>query len=258
MRNTYALHEQRDAPFLAYTVKGAPFFQARLFLRGTALDRAAGDSGRARSLLSEFIPPRGPLVAPKQVHGNTVMEAHTYVALPENPEADGIHISRQGIEGSLRFADCVPVIIASDTPKPHMAILHSGYKGTVLNISGGAYRRYFGKNDDPSRTYAWIGPGIGGDVYFRRMGEPWTERGLESFSERNVRREEDRVYFDLAGEIRHQLLHEGMEEDNICVIPICTFQRNDICYSYRKGDRQSHLFLLAFLDGDMPLLGSFQ
>lgn len=246
----YTLVHHRDAPFLAYTLADEPsFFEARLFLRGPLMDRAEGDSERARSLLSAIVPAKGPLVAPKQVHGSHIIEAEPSAALPTRPAGDGVYLKRTDIEASLRFADCLPVVIASDMPSPRMIILHSGYKGTVLDIAGKACRRYFSEAQRSSRLWAWVGPGIGRDFYFRRLGEEWTTQGIQSFEAANVTISESAAYFDLAGQIRHQLLSEGLRQENVFMIPICTFLRNELCYSYRRGDHGGHLFLLASLIG---------
>jgi hypothetical protein len=160
-----------------------------------------------------------------------------------------VYLERTDMEASLRFADCLPVVIASDVPTPRMVILHSGYKGTVLNIAGKACENYFSEARRSSRLWAWVGPGIGRDFYFRRLGEEWTTQGIGSFEEANMTVADGVVHFDLAGQVRHQLLTGGLRQENISVIPICTFRRNELCYSYRRGDRGGHLFLLASLNG---------
>ncbi len=223
-------------------------FFIRLFLRSGKMDLALGDPLASRKNLHELFPVTGPLVAPQQVHGTAVVKAAPENALPGRPKADGVVISDPGVEGSLRFADCYPVVLASAVPSPWIAILHSGYKGTVLDIAGKTCASIFRKEGaDPLRTWAWIGPGIGKKHYFRKMGEEWTREGLRSFFPDNAKIEGKDAFFDLGGEIRLRLLAAGIKEGNICSIPLCTFQNNDVCYSYRNGDRENRLFLLAWL-----------
>ena len=223
-------------------------FFIRIFLRSGKMDLALGNPMASRKSLHELFPVTGPLVAPQQVHGTSVVKAAPGNAIPERPKADGVLISAPGVEGSLRFADCFPVVIASAVPSPWIAILHSGYKGTVLDITGKTCESLFRKEGaDPSRTWAWIGPGIGKKHYFRKMGEEWTTEGLRSFFPGCSRIEGENAFFDLGGEIRQRLLAGGLKEENICSIPLCTFHNNDVCYSYRNGDRENRLFLLAWL-----------
>jgi hypothetical protein len=228
---------------------GESRFSIRLFLKGTAMDQASGEPGRSRELLMGAFPRKGPLVAPRQVHGTDVIAASAGAALPARPSGDGVLLDRCGIEASLRFADCFPVVIASLSPSPRIILLHSGFKGTVLNIAGRAARSLLGKmGADPSRTWAWIGPGIGKNHYFRKKDEPWTRRGIESFSRHNMSGDGDGVFFDLGGEIRKQLGDAGIEDEKICSVPLCTYRDNDVCYSYRRGDRENRLFLLAWIE----------
>lgn len=253
MKGNGPAYEIEDSPVNDSIVflppEGEKRFFMRLFLKGAAMDRSSGVPGRSRDLLLDPFPRRGSLVAPQQVHGTDVIAASGGAALPARPMADGVLIDRCGIEASLRFADCFPVVIASLSPSPRIVLLHSGYKGTVLNITGRAVRSLLDeKGTDPSKTWAWIGPGIGREHYFRKKDEPWTQRGIETFSRHNISEDGDDVFFDLGGEIRKQLRDAGIGEEMICSVPLCTFRDNDVCYSYRRGDRENRLFLLAWME----------
>ncbi len=221
----------------------------RLFMRGPAMDEARGDPSLSRALLADDFPPSGNLIAPQQIHGTEVIAASEGTVLPARPKADGVYLKKTGTEASLRFADCFPVVVASNFPSPWITLLHSGYKGVVQNIAGKTCRELFERaGAEPSRTWAWIGPGISQKHYFRKKGEPWTDRGVKTFHGDNLKEEGEAIYFDLGSEIRRQLQDAGLEKGMISTIPLCTFQDYDVCYSYRKGDRESRMFLLARLD----------
>ena len=245
----YKIEESSNSSIVFLSPCTEGMLSIRLFLRGAAMDLASGFPDRSRELLLDAFPRREPLVAPQQVHGTDVIAASAGTAVPARPHGDGVFLDQCGLEASLRFADCFPVIIASDVPAPWIALLHPGYKGTVLNMAGTAGSSLFRREGaDPSGTWAWIGPGIGKEHYFRKRDESWTRRGIESFSPQHVFEEGDDVYFDLGGEIRRQLRDAGIADEMICSIPLCTFRDNDVCYSYRKGDRESRLFLLAWME----------
>lgn len=211
------------------------------------MDEAAGNPFRARTLISDFFPKTGPLVAPHQVHGIRLIEAIPSLALPQQPEGDGVLLERKGVEGSLRFADCFPVVVASMAPSPWIALFHSGYKGTVLNIIGENLQNLLTRlGSDSTRTWAWIGPGIEKERYFRKKDEHWTTMGIDSFSPQNICCTENTVFFDLRREIEYQLREAGLGEEQIFSVPMCT--KHHFCYSYRKGDLENRLFLLAYLE----------
>ena len=190
-----------------------------------------------------------PEIAPKQIHSSEILCVNDgnfaeYV-LPERPEADGILLTTTKAGASLRFADCAPVMVCGER---WVMILHSGYKGTVLNISGcglGVVRRELG-DDAVKNACAWIGPCIGREHYCRDKIDEWTQKGLQSFSGKNFDEKDGKVYFDLAGEIRRQLVDGGINEENIALSGIDTFTEPE-CYSYRRGDIKERMTLRVSL-----------
>ena len=185
-----------------------------------------------------------PHVKPSQVHGKNILvvdaENLPEIALPLRPEADGVLLTVPNVQASLRFADCAPVMIWGIS---WVMILHSGYKGTVLNISREGLRIAREIYGDVSDSFAWIGPCIGRE-YFRKSGDEWTVKGIEAFHKENYDIEGENLYFDLAGEIRCQLIDEGLSEGNITLSGIDTL-KDERCYSYRRGDIHERMTLLV-------------
>ena len=183
-----------------------------------------------------------PHVMPSQVHGKNVLVVDALnvsdYALPFRPEADGVLLTAPNVTASLRFADCAPVMIWGSS---WVMILHSGYKGTALNISREGLRVAREVCGDVSEACAWIGPCIGRE-YCRNSGEEWTVRGIESFHRENCEIDGGKVYFDLAGEIRSQLLEGGLSRENIAVSGVNTLT-DSRCYSYRRGDVHERMTL---------------
>ena len=190
-----------------------------------------------------------PMIAPKQIHGSEILcvndENFAEYVLPERPEADGIFLTTAGAGASLRFADCTPVMVWG---KNWVMILHSGYKGTVLNISGrglGLVRRETG-DDAVKSACAWIGPCIGREHYCRDLADDWTQKGVKSFHSKNFDEKDGKIYFDLAGEIHSQLVEGGLSEENITLSGRDTFTDSE-CYSYRRGDIKERMTLYVKL-----------
>lgn len=195
-----------------------------------------------------------PRVSPHQVHGAEIIhvtdENFAGMCLPDRPEADGVLLTTTKASASLRFADCAPVMLWG---REWVMILHSGYKGTVLNISGkGAelVRTLWG-DEAMSEAHAWVGPCIGREHYCRDIGDEWTQKGLHSFHPANFeeRDGEGKVYFDLAEEIHAQLLDGGLREENIALSGIDTLTDSRCC-SYRGGDLKDRMTLYVRLAGE--------
>ena len=208
-------------------IAASEFITAKFFMKGEALP------------LSSL-----PHVKPSQVHGKNILiaDAETLpeISLPLRPEADGILLTVPNVLASLRFADCAPVMIWG---KSWVMILHSGYKGTVLNISREGLRITREIYGDVSDSCAWIGPCIGRG-YFRKSSDEWTVKGIEAFHSENYDVEGENIYFDLAGEIRSQLLDEGLSDGNITLSCIDTL-KDERCCSYRRGDIHERMTLLV-------------
>ena len=180
-------------------------------------------------------------VMPSQVHADNIIhindENFSRYAFPERPAADGILLTTSKAQASLRFADCAPVMLWRKE-KGWAMILHSGYKGTVLNISGKALKLVDAAKD----SCAWIGPCIGRKIYCREINDEWTQKGLNSFHAENYDEKDGKIYFDLAGEIKSQLLDAGLDEKNIILSGVDTFT-DSRCYSYRRGDVHERMTL---------------
>ena len=184
------------------------------------------------------------ILNPSQVHGKEILtiDDDNYI-FAERPKADGILLRTHKIAASLRFADCAPVLLFPEKNNAGwVMILHSGFKGTALNISGEGVRML----DDVKNIHAWIGPCIGFNNYMRDFADEWTQKALKVFDANNYRISGEKVYFNLAGEIYSQLKNSGLASENIFCSNIDTFT-NPECYSYRRGDINQRMTLLVQL-----------
>ena len=218
------------------------------------LDEGMGTAAPIRAALAPVLGKPGPMIAPKQVHGTVILDSTMGNTLPNVIEGDGILLNlndtnkTSALEVSLRFADCAPVVVfPSKENHPWVLMLHSGYKGTVLNIVKAGLekvRACYGACAVDS-ALAWVGPCIGG-THYPRDKEEWTLRGLDVFNKENVSFRGEKIFFDIAGELRHQLEGAGIAKERIVLSGIDTFTCRDLCYSYRRGD-SGRMFLWARL-----------
>ena len=223
------------------------YFFARLYAKGKMNDEAAGDPEAVWRVLGKRYRDV-PLVAPLQVHGTNIIEADKDNSLPLRPEADGVLVTEHSSAfASLRFADCVPVVIAGISEKPWLYLLHSGFKGTLQNIAAAALAEAEQRNRlfNKGNIWAWICPAIGAECYSRRKDDPSAVKASNAFSAENVFEEDEYFRFDLKGEIASQISAFGVPKDNIYTFDCCTSCCRDYFYSYRAGDAEKRIFLLA-------------
>lgn len=99
------------------------------------------------------------------IHGNQValVDAHHRGRILEG--TDGLITAERGLALFMRFADCVPVLLA-DPALPAVGIVHVGWRGLAAGILEAALETFErGLGCRPSALHAALGPGIGGCCY---------------------------------------------------------------------------------------------
>jgi YfiH family protein len=177
-----------------------------------------------------------------QVHGDTVLRIEQpRPATMAHVKTDGLISNQQEVTLLMRFADCVPVMLY-DPVQNGIAIVHAGWKGTMLHIAGIAVKRMgeeFGSR--PQDVIACIGPSIGPDDY--EVGEEVVVAAQASFGEdttRIIRRSQHSNYLDLwqANELVLQKAGVRMIE----VARISTYSVVEDWFSHRKENGKTGRF----------------
>ena len=172
------------------------------------------------------------LAIPHQVHSNHVH----WVDSPGNyPEIDGLISSNRSIILSLQVADCVPLYLF-DPEQRIIGLVHSGWRGTVQNITNKAVNLMAENGSNPGNIIAYIGPSIQQCHY--QIGEEVANQ----FAENNVISDEDKYFLDLSGEISDQLVMSGLNEKNIKRSDVCTFEDVSCCSYRRDGEKAGRMF----------------
>ena len=165
----------------------------------------------------------------RQVAGDGVVEV-------EGPglagEADALVTREEGHALVVAVADCVPVALVGDGV---VGIVHSGWRGTLAEISGKAAREV----GEPVRAY--IGPCIRGCCY--EVSEELAGRFAGRFGPGVV----SGRYLSLPDAISKNLEEVGAEE--VHDLGLCTGCRPDLFYSHRKQGPETgrNLAAVAFI-----------
>ncbi|WP_422485610.1 polyphenol oxidase family protein [Gudongella sp. DL1XJH-153] len=167
------------------------------------------------------------------------------------PNTDGLLTDLNDVALLTRFADCVPIILF-DKEKRIQGNIHSGWKGTLERIVEkgilGLLKEYGSSEED---ILAVIGPAIGRDDF--QVREDVGSLFLEEFNDWKelVRKvSEEKFLVDLQEINRRMLLKMGIDEKNITVIDISTYERDDLCHSYRRDKEDFGLMgLFTILEG---------
>lgn len=220
-----------------------------LFLKGSLIRNTEGCPGKISRAIFGENHDNLRLVAPRQEHGTGLIEASVNNALPRRPYADAVLLTRKGIYGSLRFADCIPVVGVSWEPFDWCLLLHSGFVGTCRKAIREAVEKTSKKTGLQGllNSTFWVGPGIGPCCYFRKAEDPLTMMGVKNLPSECWKKDGERVYFDLPKANIIFLYDMGIPGENIRQIDVCTSCSVDICHSFRKGDDLERSFLMAVI-----------
>lgn len=160
----------------------------------------------------------------RQVHGaHVITHRGGWEGLLRTGEADGHLAAERGIALTVSVADCVPVFMAH--PSGIVALLHSGWRGTVARVIDAGLRAYARIGIPPDELKVHLGPAICGrcyevdaDVRSQLTGQPSNRPG-------NV---------DIRSLIAEHAAESGVLD--LSVSSECTKCDNDRFFSHRAGD----------------------
>jgi YfiH family protein len=167
----------------------------------------------------------GQLVIAGQVHGSKIKvatEAGLY------PGYDGLVTRVPGLLLCISAADCAAVLL-TDAEARVIGACHSGWRGTVANISGKTVVAMAEMGSEPSRLKAYISPCISMANF--EVGPEVAAQFDETFVHHLPDEPKPRV--DLKAVIASQLEEAGVVPQNIEISPHCTMGETDTFFSYR-------------------------
>ena len=205
--------------------------------RGTfALQSAAPASeifGRWMALAEQLAPRAGRLASAHQVHGDRILvHQGAWSGWLRASAADGHVAISPGTAMAVTVADCVPVFIAH--PGGATAIVHSGWKGTLANVTGRAVERLVASGLSARDLLVHCGPSICGRCY---------EVSPDVYGRLTGRVVPTPTSVDLRGRIADDARAMGVEQ--ISISQWCTRCHNDRFYSHRCGDEGRQLGVIA-------------
>ncbi|HPL99375.1 MAG TPA: peptidoglycan editing factor PgeF [Bacillota bacterium] len=148
---------------------------------------------------------------------------------------DGLMTNIPGIPLITFYADCVPLFFL-DKENKAIAVVHSGWKGTVLKIGAKTIRQMtevYGTK--PGDCLVGIGPSIGPECF--EVGQEVADQFAESFGTRPhiIKPIGNGKYtVDLWEANKLILMEMGVPENNITISGLCTKCREDLFFSYRR------------------------
>lgn len=184
-----------------------------------------------------------PLVFLNQVHGKAIKVlkdgdndlAEVFEPGKELYTADAVVTDMKDVFLVIQVADCQAVMIY-DPVKEVVANIHSGWRGSILNIVGNCIDHMIDTfGSDPKDMVAGISPSLGPCCSEFVNYESEIPKDLWAF------KTDSRPYFDFWKMTERQLVEAGLEKNNIENMQICTKCNTDTFYSYR-GEKTTGRF----------------
>ena len=152
-----------------------------------------------------------------------------------NHKMDALVSDAEGVLLGVKTADCVPILLG-DTKTGAFAAIHAGWRGTVQSIVQKAIEKmrlhYETKSQD---LICAIGPAATHKNY--EIGKDVIDAFREKFPKSEhifTPTKENHARIDLHTANKEQLIETGVREENISVALICTMERDDLFFSYRR------------------------
>ena len=172
------------------------------------------------------------LILIKQTHSSKVIRIKES-NLDQNLEADGMITSLNNVVLGILTADCAPIIIYDDKNKL-VCNLHSGWKGSLNNISQNAIKLFNKYQIETKNLTAIVGPCLGVKNYE-------VDKNFQSkFIEKNIKyskffryKNKKKSYFNLRALINYQLSELGLKK--IHNINQDTYSKDNLFFSHRRA-----------------------
>lgn len=168
------------------------------------------------------------VISMNQQHGDTIIllksgpaAVHEWVF-----EADALITDIPGMAIMVKQADCQGIILF-DPIKKVVAVVHSGWKGSVKNISGKVVKKMFADfGVSPENIIAAIGPSLGPCCGEFTTYEEIFPAHFKDFMS-------GKAHFDFWAITEKQLMDSGVKSENIEKAGLCTRCNTGLFYSYR-------------------------
>ena len=169
-----------------------------------------------------------------QVHGPDVCDVRPDTSFENGARADALVCDDPTRVLSVKYADCVPILLASADGRA-VAAVHAGWRGLVAGVVGASVRHLAEIAAAPASTFiAAIGPCIGVDNF--EVGPEVIEAFQKLMGTDALVRpgRPGKGHVDLRKATYLQLRASGISGDNIDTTDLCTYGNPAEFYSHRR------------------------
>ena len=172
------------------------------------------------------------LILIKQTHSSKVIRINKS-NLDQKIEADGVITSLNNVVLGILTADCAPIMIYDDKNK-FVCNLHSGWKGSLNNISQKAIKLFDKYKIKRKNLIAIIGPCLGTKNYEvdKNFQQKFIKKNIK-YAKFFKNKNKTKSYFNLRALINYQLSELGLKK--IHNINRDTYSNKNLFFSHRRA-----------------------
>ena len=175
------------------------------------------------------------LILINQIHSNKVMSINKN-NFKRKFYGDALITNQKNFAVGVLTADCAPILLY-DIKKKIICAIHSGWKGTLLNIVSTTLKKIKNKNIKSNEIVAIVGPCLGYKNF--EVDKSFKLKFIKSngsYSNYFKSKNKYKDLFNLRGMINFQLKSEGVS--NIYNIRRDTYENGHIFFSHRRSSHQ--------------------
>ena len=158
-------------------------------------------------------------------------------------EVDGLVTNSKNLFLTMATADCLPIYFY-DPVKEVIGIAHAGWKGVAFNIVKEVIEKMIEIfNSNPINIVVYVGPHIK-KCHFEVQNDV-----AEKFNEYGefVLKQDDRIFIDLRGLAKKQLVDIGVKEKNISASDECTHCEEKKYFSFRRDKPEKTEAMVCYI-----------
>lgn len=180
------------------------------------------------------------IVAANLVHGNDAVIVNNKSSRIVNG-ADAL-VTRENIFLSLTVADCIPVYFYDEKNKI-IGLAHAGWRGVIGEVIKNTLLEVMRLGAEVETISVVLGPGIK-ECHFEVQKDVSDKfKKYPQF----IKRKRKKIFIDLFGIIKKQLLDFGIRKGNIFTSPECTFEDEKRYFSYRRDKPKVAEVMMAII-----------
>lgn len=202
--------------------------------------RSAEDDKNRNNLLLQCGIDGKKIVAANLVHGNEA--AIVDEKSPQIVEGADALVTKEKVFLAVTVADCVPVYFYDEKNKI-IGLAHAGWRGVVGEVAINTLKKMIELGAQRDTIEVVLGPGIKSCHFEIKKDVLGDFKNYPKF----ISRKENRIFVDLFGIIKEQLLSYRIKEKNVFISKECTFENRDKYFSYRRDKPEVAEVMMAII-----------